>query len=68
MAVTGVHVKALDTFPGDLLEIDNFYMEMFAITGANFPNVQTYCSLFGFSSEEVLDSVKIMKLIEVGVK
>ena len=66
MAETGVNVKVLDSMP-ELLEIDEFYLNMFNACNTNFQNIETYCNLYGFDNEEIIEAVEIMSTILKGV-
>lgn len=64
---TGVKVKALDDLP-EMLYIDEFYYDMYISCGTSVSNIISYCNLYDFSVEEILDSIKILGCIDSKVR
>ncbi len=66
VAANGIIVKPLQSFP-QLIEIDNFFLEMFNICGNDFKSIVEYCKLYGLTSDEILEAVTILNIVYSGV-
>lgn len=62
MARTGVHVKALENRP-ELIDVDEFYRTMFNSCKSDLLSIVTYCDLYGFTSEETVEAIEVMQII-----
>jgi len=62
MALKGVEVKQLASYPF-LLEIDEFYLDMYQTCKNDFKSILEYCKLYGLTEDEILFSVSIVNKI-----
>ena len=64
MAAAGKRVKALESKP-DLLEFEDFYLEVFFCAGQKVTEIRAFCELYGMTNEEIIEAIHIIRSIEV---
>jgi len=64
LQATGVKVKALDTLP-EIDVVDEFYLDMYNSCGTDFSAILAYCGLYEQTNEEIIEAVKIMKMVSI---
>jgi len=61
----GVRVKALEDLP-DLSELEQFYLELYNLTGGKASEMVALSSLYGMGNDETFFAIKTIKIIEQG--